>query len=91
MAVPMVATVVVVRPAMVAATVAVDWVAACGDGCGLGSCLGDCCLEEPWTLFGEHCGWSAGGWLQLGYTSKALPAFNSVRRRCATAASLVVR
>jgi hypothetical protein len=56
----------------------------CNSGCGLGlgdrlaDCLGgDCCLGDPYTLFGEHCGWSAGGWLQLGYTSEALPAFNT--------------
>ncbi len=50
----------------------------CNSGCGLGlfSC-GDCCLGDPYTLFGEHCGWSAGGWMQLGYTSNALPAFNN--------------
>lgn len=56
----------------------------CDSGCGLGlgdrlsDCLGgDCCLGDPYTLFGEHCGWSAGGWLQLGYTSEPLPAFNT--------------
>ena len=50
-----------------------------GSGCGVGSILtgGDCCLGDPWTLFGESNGWSAGGWLQLGYHSDALPLFNS--------------
>ena len=54
----------------------------CDSGCAVGSCLGDCglfgdcCLGDPWSLFGEHCGWSAGGWLSLGYHSDALPIFN---------------
>ena len=61
--------------------------ACCDSGCGyslgdcslLGDCglFGDCCLGEPCTLFGEHCGYSAGGWLQFGYHSKDLPAFNT--------------
>ena len=45
----------------------------CDSGCCLGgldclSCLGcgDCCLGDPYTLFGEHCGWSAGGWGRCG-------------------------
>jgi hypothetical protein len=48
-------------------------------GLGLGDCLscGDCCLGEPYRLCDGYCGWSAGGWLQLGYTSDALPAFNT--------------
>lgn len=52
-------------------------------GCDAGSCLsdcglfGDCCLGDPWTLFGEHGGWSAGGWVSVGYHSAALPLFNS--------------
>ena len=50
-------------------------------GCGLGGCLsdltGDCCLGDPYALFGECCGWSAGGWMQLGYTTDELPAFNT--------------
>lgn len=56
---------------------------ACGPSCGLGlgSCLScldcDCCLGDPYSLFGECCGVSAGGWVQLGYTSRALPAFNT--------------
>ena len=57
----------------------------CGDGCGLGLGLGnclssldcDCCLGDPYTLFGEHCGWSAGGWMQMGYHTEPLPAFNT--------------
>jgi len=48
----------------------------CGSGCGLPG-LGDCCLGDPWSLFGEHCGWSAGGWIQMGYHNNALPLFNS--------------
>ncbi|MFG0263109.1 MAG: porin [Novipirellula sp. JB048] len=52
-------------------------------GCGLGSRVGsvlaggECCLGDPWTLLGQRNGWSAGGWLQLGYHSDALPMFNS--------------
>src|SRR5690606_40731911 len=45
-----------------------------------GSCfdrLDDGCLGEPWTLFGEHCGWSAGGWVQTGYHTASLANFNS--------------
>ena len=53
-------------------------------GCGAGSCIGDsldcltgdCCLGDPYTLFGEHNGWSVGGWLSLGYHNKAVPIFN---------------
>ena len=48
----------------------------CDSGCALGDCM-DCCLGDPWTLFGEHCGWSAGGWIQLGYHNKANSLFNS--------------
>ena len=62
--------------------------AGCDDGCdafglfghGHGHDLlggGDCCLGEPYSLFGEHCGWSAGGWVQLGYHNNELPLFNS--------------
>ncbi len=47
----------------------------CGSGCGLG--LFDCDLGDPWQLFGERCGWSAGGWVQVGTHSSALPLFNS--------------
>ncbi|WRQ52951.1 porin [Roseiconus lacunae] len=50
-------------------------------GCGSGSLLSglgsDCCLGEQWSLFGEHCGWTAGGWIQMGYHNNALPLFNS--------------
>tara|TARA_R110002049_G_scaffold2750_7_gene22071 strand:+ start:5744 stop:7078 length:1335 start_codon:yes stop_codon:yes gene_type:complete len=50
----------------------------CDSGCALGGCLtGDCCIEDPWTLFGEHCGWSAGGWLQMGYHSAGNGMFNN--------------
>ncbi len=51
----------------------------CG-GLGMGGILDnlDCGeMEDPWVLFGEACGWSAGGWLQMGAHSKALPLFNS--------------
>ena len=57
----------------------------CDSGCGIGSlgdCFGgcgDCCLGDPCELFGEHCGYSAGGWIQLGYTSAELPAFNTFK------------
>ncbi|MCO8121825.1 porin [Stieleria sp. TO1_6] len=46
-------------------------------GCGLGSMLGECDLGEQWSLFGEHCGVSVGGWLQLGYHSAGNSLFNS--------------
>jgi hypothetical protein len=42
----------------------------------VGGCLSDCDLGDPWTLFGEHGAWSAGGWLSTGYHSAALPIFN---------------
>jgi hypothetical protein len=52
---------------------------ACGGDCsGLGlGLLGDCELGEPFALFGESCGYAAGGWVQLGYHNNALPLFNS--------------
>ncbi len=49
-------------------------------GCGLGSCLsnlGCCDLGDPWTLFDEHCGWSAGGWASLGYHTANNTLFNT--------------
>lgn len=51
----------------------------CDSGCATSCCslLGDCDLGDPWTLFGEHCGWSAGGWIQLGYHTDAIPIFNN--------------
>ena len=51
----------------------------CGMGCGMGSCLscGDCCLGDPYTLFGECNGIAVGGWLQLGYHSRANSIFNT--------------
>ncbi len=53
----------------------------CASGCGLGlgSCLDkfDCCLGDPWTLFGEHCGWSAGGWINVGGHTARLNNFNN--------------
>lgn len=54
--------------------------AGCDSGWNFGSCfdrLDDGCLGEPWTLFGEHCGWSAGGWVQTGYHTAAMANFNS--------------
>ncbi len=41
-------------------------------------CCGDCCLGDPYTLFGEHGNWSMGGWVQMGYSSAELPAFNTL-------------
>jgi len=54
----------------------------CGFGCdlGLGDCLGgcgDCCLGDPYSLFGEYRGWTAGGWMQLGYHTAANGLFNT--------------
>ncbi|TWT92104.1 porin [Stieleria varia] len=53
----------------------------CDSGCGLGigDCLtgGDCCLGDPWSLFGTEGAYSVGGWIQMGYHSKAVPLFNS--------------
>lgn len=46
----------------------------CDSLCGLG---GDCCLGEPFSLFGEHCGWTAGGWLQMGYHTNSNGLFNN--------------
>lgn len=59
----------------------------CDLGCSLGSCcclenlpcLDNCCLGDPYSLFGECQGYSAGGWIQLGYQSKNLPAFNNYK------------
>lgn len=46
----------------------------CGDSCGLGlgNCLGDCCLGEPWALMDciDPCGCcrnKVAGWTQIGY------------------------
>ena len=55
--------------------------AGCGLGlgdCGIGSCLdcGDCCLGDPYTLFGECHGITAGGWMQLGYFTNPTINFN---------------
>lgn len=44
-----------------------------GAGCGL---LGGSSLGDPWQLFGESNGISAGGWLQLGYHTANLANFN---------------
>ncbi|MGV3486213.1 MAG: outer membrane beta-barrel protein [Planctomycetaceae bacterium] len=50
----------------------------CDSSCGLGSCFDGCCdLGDPWTLFDEHCGWTAGGWTQIGYHSANLRNFNN--------------
>ncbi|MEL6105783.1 MAG: porin [Planctomycetota bacterium] len=47
----------------------------CNSGCGGG--LFDCDLGDPFALFGEACGYAAGGWVQMGYHDKAIPLFNS--------------
>ena len=49
--------------------------AGCSSGCGGG--LFECNLGDPFTLFGESCGYAAGGWVQMGYHDKAIPLFNS--------------
>jgi hypothetical protein len=52
----------------------------CDSGWDFGSCfdrLDNGCLGEPWTLFGEHCGWTAGGWVQTGYHTARLENFNT--------------
>ncbi|OYP35972.1 porin [Rhodopirellula sp. MGV] len=54
-----------------------DSACGCGTGSLLPGLLSDCCLGDQWSLFGEHCGWTAGGWVQMGYHDKALPLFNS--------------
>lgn len=49
-----------------------------GMGCDSAGCLGGGCdLGDPWSLFGEVNGWTAGGWLQTGYHSKGNGLFNS--------------
>ncbi len=45
------------------------------NGCGWG--LAECDLGDPFTLFGESEGFSAGGWIQLGYHSRANALFNT--------------
>jgi hypothetical protein len=56
---------------------------ACDMGCawdwpswsGLG---GNCCLGEPWTLFGTQCsGLEIGGWTQLGYYTEGANGFGT--------------
>ena len=55
----------------------------CDGGCGNGGGIlsngaGKCCnLGEPISLLGDCCGYSAGGWVQLGYHNMNLPLFNS--------------
>ncbi|TWT92105.1 porin [Stieleria varia] len=49
----------------------------CGGGCPMSIFGGDCDLGDPFSLFGEAGAWSAGGWVQLGYHTDALPLFNS--------------
>jgi len=50
----------------------------CGGGLGCGTLgLFDCDLGEPFTLFGEHRGWSAGGWAQVGYHTAQNTLFNT--------------
>lgn len=67
---------------------------ACCDPCDDGGCdsrgslcngwsfLGPCCLGDEYKLFDHDwldChGIEMGGWLQLGYSSRALPAFNTL-------------
>ena len=48
-----------------------------GGGCAMGGGCGNCDLGDPFALFGEHCGFSAGGWVSIGYHDKAIPLFNS--------------
>ena len=43
----------------------------------LHSRLGSRSIDDPWLFLGNYCGYTAGGWAQLGYHSKALPSFNS--------------
>ena len=45
-----------------------------GGGCGLGGCATG---GDPYTLFGEYCGYSIGGWVQTGWHDDGLPLFNS--------------
>ncbi|MEM8911185.1 MAG: porin [Planctomycetota bacterium] len=51
----------------------------CCDGGSGGAltCLFDCDLGEPFSLFGEYNGFSIGGWVQTGYHTNAVPLFNS--------------
>lgn len=51
----------------------------CGDGGGIfaDGLTGGCNLGDPISLLGDCCGYSAGGWVQMGYHSKNLPLFNS--------------
>ena len=54
----------------------------CAPSCGIGSRLRglldrNCCLGDPYTLFGECCGYSAGGWIQLGSHTSANSIFNT--------------
>ncbi len=51
----------------------------CDGGCDSAGCglLGGSSLGDPWQLFGEHNGWSAGGWLQTGYHTGNLRNFNN--------------
>ncbi|WP_237607253.1 porin [Roseimaritima sediminicola] len=59
---------------------------ACDSGCdshggyslgdlGLGDYLscGDCCIGDPYEVFGDYYGWHVGGWGQLGYHSSDSP------------------
>ncbi len=49
----------------------------CDSGCAALNCLtGDCCLGDPYSLFGTQGNWSMGGWASIGYHSAALPIFN---------------
>ncbi|QDS96239.1 hypothetical protein FF011L_50470 [Roseimaritima multifibrata] len=42
----------------------------CSTGLGIGDLFGDCCLGDPYSVFGDYNGWSVGGWGQLGYHSQ---------------------
>jgi len=56
-----------------------------GLGLGLGDCgiasrlgCGDCCLGDPYSLFGECNGIAVGGWMQLGYFTDTTANFNTL-------------
>jgi hypothetical protein len=62
----------------------VSHIGSCDSDCDFGGCdsagcglLGGSSLGDPWKLFGDHNGWSAGGWLQLGYHTANLANFNN--------------
>ncbi len=51
----------------------------CSDGGGIFTDGFGCNLGEPISLLGDCCGYSAGGWIQLGYHNRNLQLFNSRR------------